>query len=87
MTTFDATFRSTDGGEVTLNRTYFSADEGGKPTHIGALGDNDVVDVRKCDGVTIPTPAAGPCSSTPLQHRIVERCNTTLVAENHDTSV
>jgi len=55
VTAFDATVRSVDGRDVTLDETYFYAEGGGQPADSGTLGGHEVVDVRKRDGVTVHT--------------------------------
>ena len=55
VTTFDATVRSAEGTEVTLDRTYFYPEGGGQPADRGTLAGVDVVDVHERDGVTVHT--------------------------------
>src|SRR6056297_3806131 len=55
VTAFEATVRSVDGRDVTLDTTYFYAEGGGQPADSGTLGGHDVVDVQKRDGVTVHT--------------------------------
>jgi alanyl-tRNA synthetase len=55
VTSFDATVRSVDGQDVTLDETYFYAEGGGQPADSGTLGGYAVVDVQKHDGVTVHT--------------------------------
>ncbi|PSP60794.1 hypothetical protein BRC76_07440 [Halobacteriales archaeon QH_8_67_36] len=55
VTAFDATVRSVDGRDVTLDETYFYAEGGGQPADSGTLSGHEVVDVRKRDGMTVHT--------------------------------
>lgn len=55
ITAFDATVRSVEGPEVTLDETHFYAEGGGQPADSGTLGGHDVVDVQSRDGVTVHT--------------------------------
>lgn len=64
VTTFDATIRSVEGREVTLDRTYFYAEGGGQPADRGTLAGVDVVDVQTRDGVTVHT-LADPLDAAP----------------------
>jgi len=57
---FDATVRSVDGREVTLERTYFYPEGGGQPADRGTLDGIDVVDVQKANGETVHTLADPP---------------------------
>ncbi|GGN94578.1 alanyl-tRNA editing protein [Haloarcula pellucida] len=60
VTSFDATVRSVDGRDVTLNQTYFYAEGGGQPADEGTLAGVDVVDVQQRDGETVHTLAETP---------------------------
>ncbi|WP_254280520.1 alanyl-tRNA editing protein [Haloarcula marina] len=55
VTEFEATVRSVDDRDVTLDETYFYAEGGGQPADRGTLGGYEVVDVQKRDGVTVHT--------------------------------
>ncbi|WP_135305613.1 alanyl-tRNA editing protein [Haloarcula amylovorans] len=60
VTLFDATVRSVDGCDVTLNQTYFYAEGGGQPADRGTLSGISVVDVQKHNGETVHTLAEAP---------------------------
>ncbi|PSQ02302.1 hypothetical protein BRC92_09190 [Halobacteriales archaeon QS_4_69_31] len=57
---FEATVRSVDGREVTLDRTYFYPEGGGQPPDRGTLGGVAVSDVQKRDGAPVHTLADPP---------------------------
>jgi len=60
VTDFEATVRSVDGRDVTLETTYFYAEGGGQPADRGAIDGHDVVDVQTENGVTVHTLDAAP---------------------------
>jgi len=55
VTSFEATVRSVEDRDVTLDQTYFYAEGGGQPADRGTLGGVDVVDVQTVNGVTVHT--------------------------------
>jgi alanyl-tRNA synthetase len=60
VTSFEATVRSVEDRDVTLDQTYFYAEGGGQPADRGTLGGVDVVDVQTVDGVTVHALATEP---------------------------
>jgi len=55
VTAFEATVRSIDGRDVTLDRTHFYPEGGGQPADRGTIEGVAVADVRKENGVTVHT--------------------------------